>query len=312
MSPKGVMRLGEVCVRVLDIEAARRHYGDYLGLIETGRDDDGTTYYKTWDEYDCHSVIVRPAEECGIDHVAYKVLDDDTLTALERDLNAYGVETTAAPAGVYPRSGRRVEFTLPTGHRMHLYAFKEQVGNGMNPAHNPGTIPADDSHSRGMRIVRLDHCLLGGGDIAAARELFRNVFGFFLTEEIQDHESRAALASFLTCSTTPHDIAFVAQPEDGKLHHISFLLDSVNDLYHAGDRMGRYNIPIDFGPNRHGVTRGATIYFFDPSGNRNEVFTGGYAYYPDNPTLIWDTSELGNAVFSQGNVVPESFLTVLT
>src|SRR3546814_20309565 len=72
--------------------------------------------------------------------------------------------------------------------------------------------------------------------------------------------------------------------------------------------MGKYDIPIDFGPNRHGVTRGATVYFFDPSGNRNEVFTGGYVYYPDNPALIWDTSNFGNALFSQGNVVVPSFL----
>jgi len=26
------------------------------------------------------------------------------------------------------------------------------------------------------------------------------------------------------------------------------------------------------GPTRHGITRGQTIYFFDPSGNRNESF----------------------------------------
>ena len=35
-------------------------------------------------------------------------------------------------------------------------------------------------------------------------------------------------------------------------------------------------IDIDIGPTRHGITRGHTIYFFDPVGNRNEVFTGGY------------------------------------
>lgn len=98
-----------------------------------------------------------------------------------------------------------------------------------------------------------------------------------------------------------------------ELEVISFCrLQSVNDLYHAADLMGRYDIPIDFGPNRHGITRGATVYFYDRSGNRNEVFTGGYVYYPDNPTLIWDTSKLGNALFAQGNHVVPSFLNVLT
>lgn len=310
MSITGVLRVGEVCVRVLDMSEARQHYGDHLGLIEMARDGDDRTYYKAWDEHDCHSVIVQQSDQCGIEYVAFKVLDDETLTDLEQRLRDYGVETRAIAAGIYPRSGRRVEFVLPTGHRIQLYAFKEQVGNGMG-SQNPGTVP-DDDYVRGMRIVRLDHVLLGGRDIAASRDLFLNVFGFRLTEELRDHESGAALATFVSCSNKPHDIAFVGQPEDAKLHHISFLLESVNDLYHAADRMGKYDIPIDFGPNRHGITRGATVYFFDRSGNRNEVFTGGYVYYPDNPTLIWDTSKFGNALFSQGNVVVPSFLNVVT
>lgn len=310
MAIQGVLRLGEVCVRALDMGEARMHYGDHLGLIETGRDGDERTYYKGWDEHDCHSVVVRQSDSAGIEYVAFKVLDDDTLDVLEGRLNDYGVTTKKIAAGTYPRSGRRVEFTLPTGQICQLYAFKEQVGNGMS-AVNPGTIP-DEGYVRGMRIVRLDHCLLGGQDVGASRDLFVKVFGFNLTEELQDHETRAPLASFVSCGNKPHDIAFVAQPENEKLHHISFLLDSVNDLYHAADLMGKYDIPIDVGPNRHGITRGATVYFFDRSGNRNEVFSGGYIYYPDNPTLIWDTSKLGNALFAQGNLVVPSFLDVLT
>jgi hypothetical protein len=35
---------------------------------------------------------------------------------------------------------------------------------------------------------------------------------------------------------------------------------------------------------RHGITRGETIYFFDPSGNRNETFAGlSYLAQPDRP-----------------------------
>lgn len=310
MARSEVMRLGEICVRVLDMKEARMHYGDHMGLIETAREGDERTYYKGWDEHDCHSVVLQKSDRCGVEYVAFKVLDDEALVTLEKRLNDYGVATKAIAAGTYPRSGRRVEFTLPTGHICQLYAHKEQVGNGMS-AENPGTIP-DEGYVRGMRIVRLDHCLLGGRDIGASRDLFIKVFGFSLTEELQDHETRNPLATFVSCSNKPHDIAFVMQPEDGKFHHVSFLLESVNDLYHAADLMGKYDIPIDFGPNRHGVTRGATVYFFDRSGNRNEVFTGGYIYYPDNPPLIWDTSKFGNALFSQGNQVVPSFLEVVT
>lgn len=138
------------------------------------------------------------------------------------------------------------------------------------------------------------------------------MFEFDLSERLIDVDSEASLALFLSCSTKPHDIAFVLQPEEARFHHVSFLLESTHDVIHAADLIGKYRIPVDVGPNRHGVTRGATIYFFDPSGNRNEVFSGGYVHYPDTPTLTWDTSELGAATFAQDNIPRESFLTVLT
>jgi catechol 2,3-dioxygenase len=44
-------------------------------------------------------------------------------------------------------------------------------------------------------------------------------------------------------------------------------------------------------------TRGMTIYFFDPSGNRNEVFAGGYRTGPDFPTITWTEDQLGKGIF---------------
>ena len=60
------------------------------------------------------------------------------------------------------------------------------------------------------------------------------------------------------------------------------------------------DVPIDIGPTRHGITRGTTIYFFDPSGNRNEVFAGlGYRVQADFPTINWTVDQLG-----QGHLLP--------
>ena len=48
-------------------------------------------------------------------------------------------------------------------------------------------------------------------------------------------------------------------PEPGKLHHISFFLESWHDVGCAADIIARYNISLDIGPTRHGITRGQTI-----------------------------------------------------
>ncbi|MGE0482564.1 MAG: catechol 2,3-dioxygenase [Gammaproteobacteria bacterium] len=310
MAMRGILRLGEVAIRVMDLGAAREHYGTRLGLHEMPVDGDERAYFKAWDEHDHHSVVLREADNPGLDHVAFKVYDDATLDEFERRLGAFGMNVEHIAAGVHAASGRRLQFTLPSGHVMQLYAEKTRVGNTLG-TRNPGVVP-DEGVIRGMRINRLDHALLGGPNLADTLRLFTEVFDFDLSEKLVDAASEAPLAIFLTCSTKPHDIAFVLQPVPGRFHHLSFLLESTQDLFRAADLIGKHRIPVDVGPTRHGVTRGATIYFFDPSGNRNEVFCEGYVHYPDTPTLVWDTSAMGEAQFSQDNTPRESFLTVLT
>ena len=108
------------------------------------------------------------------------------------------------------------------------------------------------------------------------------------------------------------NVAFVAAEEPAVFHHVSFFLESWNDVAHAGDVMSRYDIPVDIGPARHGITRGQTICFWDPSGNRNEVFSGGYIHCPDVPQRTWDAEQLGKSVLYVDRRLNEAFLNVYT
>ena len=71
---------------------------------------------------------------------------------------------------------------------------------------------------------------------------------------------------------------------------------------------------IDLGPGRHGITRGTTIYFFDPSGNRLETF-GGYTAYqmdPDTQAITWTADHMTQGVSYYATELNESFLKVYT
>ena len=80
----------------------------------------------------------------------------------------------------------------------------------------------------------------------------------------------------------------------------------------AADLFSMDDVPIDVGPTRHGITRGQTVYFFDPSGNRNEVFAGGYLAYPDRPMHVWTPEALGKGVFYHSRELNDAFTSVLT
>ncbi len=309
MTMKGVLRPGHAQLRVLDLEEGVKFYRDVLGLIETGRDGQGRVYFKAWDERDHHSVIIRKADTAGIDFFAFKVLDRATLDKLEADLKAYGLKTSRIPAGELLETGERVRFEIPSGHLIELYADKTDIGSEAAYT-NPPPWTADSE--RGIAPIRLDHCLLYGPDIEKVMDIFVKVLGFYLVEHIVLEDGKTDLAIWLSCSIKAHDIAFVRHAEPGKLHHVSFLLDSWEKVLRAADIMSMNKVSIDIGPTRHGVTRGTTIYAFDRSGNRFETFCGGYQSYPDWKPIKWTWEEVGTAVFYHDRKLNDAFLSVVT
>lgn len=316
MALTGVLRPGHVQIRVLELEPAVTHYRDVLGLKEMARDDQTKrVFFKGWDEHDHHSVVLREADSAGMDYMGWKVDSEATLKRLAQDIEACGLcsDLTWIPAGEHPETGERLRFTIPTGHVMELYAYKKVVGNDCGtdgPDINPNPWP---DGLTGIAPHRFDHCLLYGDDLDGTVKLFREVLGFGLAEQVMaGPNGDFMIGAFLTCSNKAHDVAFIRQPVKGKFHHASFLLGSWNDVLKAGDILSRTKTSIDIGPTRHGITRGETIYFFDPSGNRNEVFAGGYHFYPDKPTITWTEEELGPAIFYHDRKLNEAFLSVFT
>lgn len=305
---KGVMRPGHIQIRVLDMKEALDHYRDLLGLIEVETDSQGRVYLKGWTEIDKFSVVLREADEPGMDFVGYKVLDNQTLEKLHGELIEFGCNVEEIPAGDLNGCGRRIRFDSPTGHMFEIYAEKEQTGKWGVAAVNPEAWPRGLT---GMKATRFDHCLLYGPNIAGTLELFQKVLGFDLAEETVD-ENGTRIAQFLTVGMKAHDVAFIECPEPGKFHHASFFLDTWEDVLRAADLISMTNTSLDIGPTRHGLTHGKTIYFFDPSGNRTEVFCGGDYHYPDHPTVTWTTDQLGKAIFYHDRVLNEAFLSVLT
>ncbi len=309
MAMTGVLRPGHISLRVLDLEEGINFYKNILGLVETGRDGQGRVYFKAWDEREHNSVLIREAESAGVDFFAFKVADKATLDKLDADLQAFGLKTERIPAGEMLETGERVRFEVPSGHLIELYAEKTDIGNGQSYVNPDPWIPDAE---RGIAPSRMDHCLLYGPDIEKVQEIFEKVLGFYLVEHVVMEDGKTDLAIWLSCSTKAHDIAFVRHPEPGKLHHISFKLDSWEKVLRAADIMSMNRISIDIGPTRHGITRGTTIYAFDPSGNRFETFCGGYDTYPDYKTITWTWDEVGAGIFYHDRKLNERFLSVVS
>lgn len=308
MAMTGVLRPGHVQIRVLDLEESVKWYTEVMGLVPQGRDKAGRAYFKTRQERDHHSVILRQSDRAGLDFMGFKVLDKATLDELEARLKAHGVGTERVPAGDLLETGERVRFRIPTGHTMELYFEKTDVGNGCG--YNDPEVDVLDGP--GIRPIRMDHALIYGGDIDGNVKLFTEVLGFKLVERVKLEDGETDLAVWLTCSTKAHDIAMVRHKEDAKLHHVAFQMPSWESVLRAADIMSVNRVSIDIGPTRHGITQGTTIYFFDPSGNRLETFCGGYDHYPDMQPITWSWEHVGRGIFYHDRKLNDAFLSVVT
>ena len=309
------MRIGHASLKVMDMEAAKRHYTKVLGLKVTMEDKAGNVYLKCWDEWDKHSLVLTPSDQAGMNHVAFKVERTPTRRACRSASRPHGIKTAMLPEGTMPSTGRMLQFKLPSGHEMRLYAMKEYVGTEVGTT-NPD--PARQHHRRGRALAGPHAADVRAQSrdrrqpVAENTKFLVDALDFFLTEQVLvGPEGNIQAATCSARTTTPHDIAFVGGPKPG-MHHISFFLDNWNDVLKAAD-VGQNKTKIDVAPTRHGITRGETDLLFDPSGNRNETFAGlGYLAQRDRPVTTWTEDKLWTGIFYHtGEAVP-SFTEVYT
>ena len=302
----GVLRLAHVDVRTPDLDLSAAYYTEVMGLTVAERTADAI-YFTCWDEEDHHSLRLRYHPRTGLDLFSFRVEAEDDLAVLERDLERYGCDVARIGRGEAVGQGESIRFEIPSGQTMELVWDIERTGNILGKR-NPAPVPPPGL--AGIAPPRLDHMLIHAEEVAETGAFFRDVLGFRLTEQVLDGNGHQ-LGIWLQRSGRVHDIAVVNGP-NGALHHWAYWLDDWDQIRKAADILAFNGVQIDQGPTRHGVTRGNTIYFFDPLGIRNEVFTGGYKPDPDFEVITWTEDNFGKGLFYYENVISQRFLRIHT
>lgn len=302
-----VMRLGYIHMRVTSLAEAKDFYTNTLGMFLV-HEEEKRIYLKGWDEWDHHSLVLEEGG-VGVIKLGYKVSSPEDLDNYEKRIQAFGCKTERFPKGENLAVGEVVRCTIPSGHVMELYHEIEFVNTAVGLL-NPPLFPR---HLKGIGVPKLDHCLLKTDDIPSSEKFFIECLDFKPAERLVSDLSDDAelIGTWLFCQHKTHDIAFV-QGQKGRIHHFGWKLDSWEELRKAGAILSMDEASVGFGPDIHGLSRGETIYFFDPSGNRNEVFAGGYETYADWPTITWTMDQVDRAVSYIGREIAENHFTVDT
>lgn len=313
----GILRLSHVDVTVTDLDLAVAYYTEVIGMVLTERTAE-SAYLKCWDEADHHSLRLTYAPRTGFGLMSFKVEHSDDLSDLENAVARYGFPVQRLSQGESVGQGESVRFETPSGHTMELVHDVRRLGSALprlNPRpylFRPGGAGSDgaDGVPPGIAPPRMDHLLVTAEEVGEATQFYTDVLGFRVTEQLIDGQGHQ-VGTWMERSHSPHDLAVVAGPNGG-LHHFAYWLDDWDHIRDAADILAYNGISVDVGPTRHGITRGSTIYFFDPLGTRNEVFTGGYRPDPDFPMITWTEDNAGRAIFYYEGELNDRFMKVHT
>ena len=282
-------------------------YTDVLGLEVTAREGQ-SVFLRGWGEWSHHSLQLTEAPEPGLGHIGWRTWSaEDLATAVAR------VDERGAGLGWHEGSvghGPAYRFSSPGGQITELFWESEMY---VAPPGMESPFPDRPQRfvPRGVAPRQIDHVTVLTKDPVGHAEWFRDTLGSTFTEyTMLNEETDLVVFAMSTNNEKSHDLGLILDQSDvpGRLHHVAWWVDSRDELLRAADIILNADIPIEFGPGRHGMGEQDYLYLREPGGARVEINTGGYRLYvPDWETKRWVPSQ-GSNTFYRNVAMPDSMM----
>jgi len=250
-----IKRMAHVALRVPDLDASVGWATTVMGLREVERS--GGVSYLT--HAGCHhSLQYIAGERSALDHIAMEAHGDAAMDVLVHRLRERDVPVLSErpeERGIE----RAVRFRGPDGHVIEVFTGMDGAG----PVHT----------GAGVQPRKFGHPTLTCPDLGPTRELFEQVLGFRLSDEIGD-----GVLAFLRCNADHHGIGL--QRGEPGLNHYAWQVESLAVLGLLGDTLARNGGRFIWGPGRHGAGQNLFTYHLDPAGCVVEYYADLYQ--------VWD------------------------
>ncbi len=265
-------------------------YVDVMGMSLTEQRGD-SAYLRGWDDYEHHSLQLTRSAKPGLGHLAFRAESPQALqrraAILEKSGRGLGWKSDSVGHGPAYR------FTDPAGHTFEIYYETEwyKPPAGQEPSLKNQAARYGD---RGIGVRRLDHISLMAANVAANRQFTQDWLGCRLTEQIV-FDNGTEKAAWFTVTNKSYDLAYAEDTSglDGRLHHITYAVDSREAVLRAADICLDHGVYIETGPHKHAAQQTFFLYVYEPAGNRVEVCNAGARLLlaPDWKPIIWTEAD---------------------
>ncbi|MDB5987906.1 MAG: 2,3-dihydroxy-p-cumate-3,4-dioxygenase [Nevskia sp.] len=238
-------RLGYVALNVTDVAASTAFYVDQVGLALT---ESSETFTALRCSRDHHNLLLFSASEPGVKRIGFELASAADLAAARRYIVSLGVALEEVPAAELKqlRTVAAFRFRLPgSGLCFEFFVQMMQLAQAFRP-----TV---------AKIERLGHVVLNVADFDQSLGFLTEKLGFCVSDFVP------GFAAFLRCFPNPlhHSLAILTGAHD-HLNHVNFMVQDIDDVGSAMNRMKKANIEIVFGPGRHQPSESIFLYFLDP------------------------------------------------
>jgi catechol 2,3-dioxygenase-like lactoylglutathione lyase family enzyme len=244
----GIKRIGHATFETPDVERQIDYYTGVVGLVLLEREKDRALFVSRLGDV---SLILRRGPAARLTKIAFQVSPHDDLAALAKTLIGHGIAASIDEASV-PGIGKVLTFQDPKGTVIEVFTEARPAGSVTQPT--------------AVAPLKLGHIAFMMPDIHPFVEFYQKVLGFRVSDWQED------FFCFMRCGADHHTINF-ATGKSTRMHHIAFELKDWTHVQTACDHLGRKEVPIIWGPGRHGISHNIFIYHRDPDDQMVEFYT---------------------------------------
>jgi catechol 2,3-dioxygenase-like lactoylglutathione lyase family enzyme len=229
-------------------------YRAALGMAATPLDD-GTVLMQAPDR----RILIGPGQRGEQPFMAFRVQSRGQLEAFRRHVLARELEPLASPSAIFSPDAFAVRD--PDGR---LAVF------GLPRTDLPPCVPAERLPAAKLP-GRLQHVVVASSALPAMLRFYEEELGFVASDYVyQDAAQREPTVGFFRSDPEHHSFAVFRCPQTRPDHH-SYETRCWNDIRDWADHLASLNVPLWWGPGRHGPGNNLFFMIQDPQGYLIEI-----------------------------------------
>lgn len=241
-------KLGYVALNVTDLERSCRFYEQVVGLQPNGVGAAGEAFFRF--DASHHNVVLYQGAPAGFKRFGWQLESEAQFDVLAASLARHSITLQDVDPAECDSlgQGRSVRFADPfSGFVWEFYSHMREESEPFRPT--------------ATGFDRLGHVILKTPRFEEAIAFYADALNFRLSDKVE-----GTIAFLRAFPNKYHHMFGVAHGERPGLHHVNFMVSSIDDWGRCTTRLPRQGVPVVWGPGRHTNAGTFFVYYLDPDG----------------------------------------------